>query len=103
MKYLSNFWKTLEMLLINFEINIILTWSANCVISNTAANQAATFAINFTNLYVQTIILSTQGNAKLLQQLKSGFKKTVNWNKYQSKVTMQVQNQYLSYLIDPSF
>ena len=103
MKYLKKFWKTLEMLLINFEINLILTWSANCVISNTAANQAATFAINFTNLYVQTIILSTQGNAKLLQQLKSGFKKTVNWNKYQSKVTMQVQNQYLSYLIDPSF
>ena len=72
MKYLSNFWKTLEMLLINFEINLILTWSANCVISNTAANQATTFAINHTNLYVQTIALSTQDNAKLL---KSGFKK----------------------------
>ena len=63
------------MVLINFEINLILTWSANCVISNTAANQATTFTINDANLYVQTVTLSTQDNAKLLQQLKSGFKK----------------------------
>ena len=49
LKYLSNFWKTLEMQLITFEINLILTWPANCVISNAAASQATTFAITDTN------------------------------------------------------
>ena len=38
-----------------------------------------------------------------MQQLKSGFKRTIYWNKYQSKVTIQQQNSYLDYLIDPSF
>ena len=47
------------------------------------------------------VTLSTQDNVK--QELKSGFKGTVNWNKYQSKVTMQIENQYLDYLIDSSF
>ena len=40
---------------------------------------------------------------KILQKLKSGFKRTINWNKYQSKLTVQEQNRYLDYLIDPSF
>ena len=53
---LSNFWITLEMALINFEINLILTWSENCVIaSNTAANQETTFAITVTKLYVPVV------------------------------------------------
>ena len=100
LKYLSNFWRTLGMPLINCEINLILTWSANCVISNAAANQATTFAI--TNIPVVT--LSTNDNGKLLQKLKLGFKPTVNWNKYQSKATTQnAPNQYFDYLIDPSF
>ena len=59
LKYLSNFWRTLEMLLINFEINIILTWSKNCVIAcNTAANQERTFAKTDTKLYVAVVTLS---------------------------------------------
>ena len=82
LNYLSNFWRTLEVSLINCEINLILTWSANCVISNAAENQAATFAITDTKLYVATLALSTQDNVKLSQQLKSGFKRTINWNKY---------------------
>ena len=45
LKYLSNFWRTLEMLLINCELNLILTWSANCIISGAAANQATAFSI----------------------------------------------------------
>ena len=49
------------------------------------------------------MVLSTQDNAKLLQQLKSGFKRTINWNKYQTKVSRKGQNQYLEFLIDPSF
>ena len=70
------------MLLINCEINLILTWSANCVLSKTNANQATAFAITDTKLYVPVVTLSTQDNAKLLQQLKSGFKRTIDWNKY---------------------
>ena len=67
LKYLSNFWRTLEMALINCEINLILTWSANCVVvSANNANQNATFAITDTRLYVPQVTLSTQENAKLL-------------------------------------
>ena len=90
LKYLSNFWRTLEMPLINREINLILTWSDKCVLSNDT--KATTFAVTDTKLYVPVVILSNQYNAKLLEQLKSGFKRTVNWNKYQSKVTIQAPN-----------
>ena len=76
------------MLLINYKINLVLTWSVNCVKwSSAAANQATTHAITGTKLYVPVLTLSTQDNAKLLQQLKSGFKRTINWNNYQSKTT----------------
>ena len=56
-----------------------------------------------TKLFVPVVTLSTQDNAKLLQQLKSGFKRTINWNKYQSKPESLRRNQYLNYLINPSF
>ena len=93
----------LEMLLINSEIKLILTWSKKFVIaSNTAPNQATTFAINDTKFYVPVVTLSTQDNTKLLQQMKWSFKRTINWNKYQCKVTIQVPKPYLDYLIDPS-
>ena len=55
------------------------------------------------NLYVPFVTLSTQDNSTLLQQLKSGFKRKINWNKYQSKVSKETPNQYLDFLIDPSF
>ena len=81
LKYLSNFWRTLEMPLINCEIELILTWSRNCVIISTnIANQIPTFTITETNLYVPVFTLSTQDNVKLLPQLKSGFKRTISWN-----------------------
>ena len=66
-KYLSNFWRTLEIPLINYEVNVILTWSANCVIIYTnVANQNPTFEITQTKLYVPVVALSSQDNAKLL-------------------------------------
>ena len=89
------------MSLINCEINLILTWSTNCVISE--GNRITTFAIAYTKLYVPIVTLSTQDNIILMQQLKSGFKRKINWNRYQSKVTTENRNQYLDYLIDPSF
>ena len=83
LKYLSNFWRTLEMPLINCEINLILTWSSTCVIVSTIhVNQIAAFEVTDTRLYVPVVTLSTQENAKFLQQLKSDFKRVINWNKY---------------------
>ena len=71
------------MLLINYEINIILTWSANWIIIYTDdANQNATFAITETKRYAPVVTSSSQDNAKLLQQLKSGFKRIINLKKY---------------------
>ena len=65
--------------------------------------QGATFLITDTKIYVPVLTVSTQDNAKLLEQLRSGFKRTVNWNKYQPKISTERQNQYLDFLIDPSF
>ena len=104
LKYLSNFWRTLVMPLINCEVNLILTWSSTCVlISTNVPNQSATFAITDTKLYVPVMTLSTQENTKFLQQLKSGFKRILNWNKYLSKPELLAQNPNLNHLTEPSF
>ena len=89
------------MSLINCEVNLDLTWSRDCVITNCTG--AGKFAITETKLYVPVVTLSTQDNAKLLQQLKSGFKTIINWNKYESSVKTFAQNRYLNYWINPSF
>ena len=104
LKYLSNFWRTLEMPLINCEVNLILTWSSTCVlIATNIPNQNATLATTDTKLYVPVVTLSTQENTKFLQQLKSGFKRVINWNKYLSKPELLAQNPNLNHLIEPSF
>ena len=72
------------MLLINFEVNLELTWSKYCVITNSTGEEK--FKITETKLYVPVVTLSTQDNIKLFQQLKSSFKRIVNWNKYESSV-----------------
>ena len=90
--------------LINCEVNLILIWSANCVIiCIDITNQILTFTITETNLYVPVVTLSTQDNAKLLPQLKSGFKRTISWNKYLSKPKLLEQNPNLNHLVEPSF
>ena len=99
LKYLSNFWKTVEMSLINCEINLILTWSSTYFIINSTG--AGTFTITDTRLYAPVVTLSTQSNAELIDQLKSVLKRTINWNKHQSKVLIKRQKQY--FIIDPSF
>ena len=67
------------------------------------AAQGTTFLITDTKLYVPVVALSTEDNTKLLNQLKAGFKRTINWNKYQSEMSTERQNQYLDYLIDSKF
>ena len=99
LKYLRNFWRTLEMPLINCEVNLILI--STCVITN--SNVAGTFEITDTKLYVPVVTLSIQENTKLLQQLKSGFKRVINWNKYLSKPEVLGQNPNLNHLIQASF
>ena len=73
LKNLSNFWRTFEMPLTNNEVNLILTWSKDCVISNSTGE--GKFEITEKKLYVPVVTLSTKHNEKLFQQLKSGFKK----------------------------
>ena len=105
--YLSNFWRTLNMPLINCEINFILTWSENCVltskatrVSNPDVNPAiaavnnptiATYKITDTKLYVPVFTLSTRNNNIFLEQLELGFKRTIKWNKYRSEMINQTK------------
>ena len=81
-----------------------MKWSRNCLIKDaTSNNQNPNFQIHDTKLYVSVITSSTKENIKLLKQLESGFKRTINWNKYLAKTTNQARKSYLDYIIDPSF
>ena len=82
-------------------MNLELIWSKDCVITNSTGE--GKFQITETRLYAPVVCLSTQDNTKLLQQLKSGFKRIVNWNKCESSVKAVTQNKYLNYIINPSF
>ena len=101
LKYLSNFWRTLKMLLISCEIDLILTQFEDCVVSSANGNEK--FEITDTKLYVPVITLSIEDNLKPPDQLKSCFKRAINWNKYQPKASPEKQNQYLDSLINASF
>ena len=118
LKYLSSFWRALDMPLTNCEINLILTWSENCVLASRATRDAvpaqaenpavtrvnnATFKITDTKLYVPVVTLSTKDDNNFLEQLKSGFKRTIKWNKYRSEMTNQTKTNHLNHLIDPTF
>ena len=87
--------------LINCEVNLILTWSSTCVITNSTG--AGRFEITDAKLYVPILTLSTQDNANLHQQLKSSLKRTISWNKYQLIPRTYTQSQYLNQLVDRSF
>ena len=106
--HLSNFWKTLQIPLFNCEVNIILTWSSSCVITKstgtgTFAITDTKFTITDTKRYVPVVTLLTQDNAKLLQQLKPGFKRVINWNQHLSKPELLAKNPNLNHLVKPSF
>ena len=105
LKYLSNFWRTLDMPLINCEVSLTLTWSENCVLTDITTQAAvavqgnnparsainaptnATFQITDTKLYVPVVTLSTENDKRLLEQCRTGFKRTIKWNKYRSGMT----------------
>ena len=98
LKHLNNFWRKLEMPLINCDVSLTLTWSEKCVITSKATRNAsddplvlginnptnATFKIKDRNLYVPVVTLLAENDNKLLEQLKTRFKTTIKWNKYRS-------------------
>ena len=87
--------------LINCKIHLELSWTKNCVTS-TIAN--TTFQITSTKLYVPIVALSTKDNVNLAKQLNEGFKRSVYWNKYKSKVeTKRADNNATRYPLDASF
>ena len=117
--YLSNFWRHLNIPLINFEAELILTWFKNCVLIDKSTREAdysadpnvyeinnpedGTFKKTDVKLFVPVVALSKENDIKLLEQLKTGFKRTIKWNKYRSQMYIQSQNNNLDDLIDPTF
>ena len=80
LKYLSNFWGSLEMPLINCKIELSLKWDKNCILSSKDGNSL--FTITDTKLYVPVVTLKTEGNTKLSKLLSQGFKRPIYWNEY---------------------
>ena len=118
LKHLSNFCRNLNIPLINCEVQLNLTWFKNYLLIDKLTRDAdydapidrkidisenAIFQRTDTKLYVPVVSLSKENEIKLLEQLKSGFKRTIKWNKYRSQMTIQPQNNNLNYLIDPTF
>ena len=114
LKYLGNFWKTLNIPLINCEVSLELKWNKNCVITSLEqrdigggnrdnAPTGATLAINDCKLYVPEVTLSKDDEIKLLTNLKSGFKREIIWNIYRSQMTTEAVNNNLNILINPTF
>ena len=100
--------------LISYEVSLELKWDENCIITsqlirinldggNTAAPTGATLAINDCKLYVPIVTLSKDDEIKLLTNLKSGFTREIEWNKYRSQVSTEAINNNLNILIDPTF
>ena len=101
LKYLSNFWRSLEMPLINCKVELSLKWYENCILSS--AGTAATFTITDTKLYVPVVTLKIEDNAKLSKLLSEGFKRSVYWNKYQDILKDHAENQNIRERLDANF
>ena len=101
LKYLSNFWRSLEMPLINCKVELSLKWSKNCILSS--AGTAVTFEITDTKRYIPIVTLNTEDNAKLLKLLNEGFKKSIYWNKYKIIFKNYNNNDHIKERLDASF
>ena len=103
LKYLSSFWRSLEMPLINCKIHLELNWSNDCVMSTIANTK---FKITNPKLYVVPIVtLSSKDNAKLVKLLEDGFNRPVYWNEYQTKIEAKEfdNNNLKRFPLDASF
>ena len=116
LKYLGNFWRELNMPLINCEVSLELKWNKNCVITSLEQRQIAagppvvngsptgeTLNITDCKLYIPIVTLSKDDEIELLTNLKSGFKRKIKWNKYRSQMSTEEDNNNLNILIDPTF
>ena len=117
LKYLGNFWRALNMLFISCEVSLELKWNKNCVITSLKERQVdagppvardgaptgASIAINNCKLYIPVVTLSKDDEIKLLTNLKSGFTREIEWNKYRSQMSTEAINDNLNILIDPTF
>ena len=103
LKYLSNFFRSLEMSLINCEIKLNLTWKKECVLSTDAGN--AVFIINDTKMYVPVVTLSKEDNKDFIQQQNKGFQRSIYWNEYKTKeINENADANVFKYInLDPSF
>ena len=102
LKYLSNFWRSLEMPLINCKVEISLKWIENCILSN--SRTATTFKITDAKPYIPIFTLKTEDNTKLSKLLSQVFKRPIYWNEY--KVIPEKiygANENIRILIDPSW
>ena len=101
-KYLSNFWRSLEIPLINGRVEFSMTWNENCILSS--AGTAAIFTITDTKIYVPVVTLKTEDNTKLSKLLSMGFKRSVYWNNYKvipNKI--YDQNDYIRELLNANY
>ena len=117
LKYLGNFWGALNMRLISCEVSLELKWNKNCVITSLQKREieafcparigdaptGATLAINDCKLYVPVVTLSKDNEIELLTNLKSGFTRNIEWNKYRSQMSTEAINNNLNILIDTTF
>ena len=118
LKHLGNFWRSLNMPLINCKMSLTLAWNKNCVITNRTNRRrnlgvdppafddsptGATFAITDCKLCVPVVTLPRDKTNELLNYLKSGFKRVITWNKYLSQMSNQSPNNNLKFLVDPPF
>ena len=103
LKYLSNFFRSLEMPLINCKIKLNLTWKKECVLSTGAGE--AVFIINDTKLYVPVVTLSKEGNKDFIEQRDKGFQRSIYWNEYKTKeINENADANVFKYInLDPSF
>ena len=103
LKYLSNFFRSLEMYLINCKIKLNLTWKKECVLSTGAGE--AVFIINDTKLYVPVVTLSKEDNKDFIEQRDKGFQRCIYWNEYKTKeINENADADVFKYInLDPSF
>ena len=103
LKYLSNFFRSLEMPLINCKIKLNLTWKKECVLSNQDGD--AVFIINDTKMSVPVVALSKEDNKDFIEQQNKGFQRSIYWNEYKTKeINENADDNVFKYInLDPSF
>ena len=117
LKYSGNFWRALNIPLISCEVSLELKWNKNCIITSLKERQfdagppvvrdgaptGASLAVNDCKLYIPVVTLSKDDEIKLLTNLKSGFTREIEWNKYRSQMATEAINNDSNILIDPTF